>query len=372
MAKYIVAVSASYEELIMMRTTVASPSDSDWAVSGDKLSVAPGRARSATNDKIIVVSSVEDGSDIHVVTQQLSGRVAYHRFDPGTASWTVEDEEVGVPRQEHIDNYTKAADEDNISVGLCLRGDGDVIVLTMYKHAASSDNARLFTREAGIWTNRGVVGSVDTSGLSLCPNPHSSTDRVMWAHHDLDDTTLNIRAITSSNTLDAITSLDTTEDTATQLLGQGVYLSSNEFVIPYIDASDKVSLYKATIAATPSTTQYTDRSANTVYGNGRTTAPFAAFCLAVESDDTVHLLYSDASTQDLFHQPDATNASPPSEVEELDAVTVNRISCRVVNSDGNIYVAYDDAGTLKFLDISLGDVGPAAGLRTLSLTGVGL
>ncbi len=369
MAKYIVTVSASYEELIMMKTTVASPADSDWAVVGHKLSLAPGRARSATQDKIIVASSVEDTSDIHIVTQQLSGRVAYHRFDPGTDAWTVEDEEVGVPRLEDT-NFEANVAEEQLSAGLCLRADGDVVVVASYNDG-TNNQARVFTREAGTWTNRGDGAEAGCSGVMLCPKPHSSDDRVMWAYLDLGVDDVKVNTITSANGIDTATAVDTTGDTADQILGQGVYLADNALLLPYIDASDKVSLYKATIAATPSTTQYTDRSANTVYGNGRTTAPFAAFCLAVESDDTVHLLYSDASTQDLFHQPDATNASPPSEVEELDAVTVNRISCRVVNSDGNIYVAYDDAGTLKFLDISLG-AAPAVQRAKLSLLGVGV
>ncbi len=87
MAKYIPTVSADFEELIMMKATQASPSDSQWSVAGDKLTLAPGRSRETTRDKIVVVSSVEDGSDIHVVTQQESGRVAYHVFDPGTDAW---------------------------------------------------------------------------------------------------------------------------------------------------------------------------------------------------------------------------------------------------------------------------------------------
>jgi hypothetical protein len=298
------------------------------------------------------VSAIEASSDIHLVTLQQSGRVAYHHFDPGTDTWTVEDEEVEVAREET--DFEERAQEGTESIGLVRRGDGDMVVAVGYRESSGNQRIATFSRDGSTWSQRADAEAVASQNVVVCPAPHSSDDRTIFAYLDTAANQLSHNTLTSANAIGTPGDTDTTVDTATQVIGQGVYLSTDAFIFPYIDASDKVSLYELSIAATPSETQYTDRSANTVYGNGRTAVPYTAFCLCVESDDTVHLLYADASTQDLYHQPDATNATPPSETEEVDAATVNRISCRVVNTDGNIYVAYDDAGTLKFLDISLG------------------
>ena len=76
MAVYIPAITADQYRLVMMKTTTSDPADGDWDEQDGSLLLLG-------NSQIISMWAVEDGSDIHIATQQANGRVAYHVFDPG-------------------------------------------------------------------------------------------------------------------------------------------------------------------------------------------------------------------------------------------------------------------------------------------------
>ena len=96
-------------------------------------------------------------------------------------------------------------------------------------------------------------------------------------------------------------------------------------------------------------------------------------CLALDGTD-VHLIYSDddvtTPTLDLFHDDDASVAGGGTETEVEDAVTAIRVSMAKGTTD--LLYCFDDNGTLKFAQITLGGTGvtitvPAP--KAFSLTG---
>lgn len=77
-------------------------------------------------------------------------------------------------------------------------------------------------------------------------------------------------------------------------------------------------------------------------------------CMAVDGTDE-HLLYAQITTNDLFH-----DKNDGTDVEVLDDVTVNRISCNVYDRSGTkLAYVYDDGGTIKYNEVDIGVAAPA-------------
>jgi len=76
-------------------------------------------------------------------------------------------------------------------------------------------------------------------------------------------------------------------------------------------------------------------------------------CYALDGT-TTRLLYSDSASADLWSDAQTDGGSWGTDVEELDAVTINRVSCNVYDRSGSkLAYVYDDGGTIKYNEKSL-------------------
>ena len=119
--------------------------------------------------------------------------------------------------------------------------------------------------------------------------------------------------------------------------------------VPYDDGSGQIAYAEFTSADAPGAfTPNTGISDNVPAVSGNN----AIVCSALDGTDQ-HLLYSGGGVggldRDLFHDKNKT-----ADVEELDGVTVNRISCNVYDRSGaKLAYVYDDGGTIKYNEVNL-------------------
>ncbi len=146
MAKYIVLTTTDQAQLHVLKTTISTPGDGDW--DSQDSSNSP-RYTAAPEDAIISFWAYEFNSDIHIATQQASGRVAYHLFNPGDDTWTTVDEFVAAVGDTNFDEVP-----DQPGVSLSIRADGDVLVFYTYHQTTNDGDGILYAREEGSgWTN---------------------------------------------------------------------------------------------------------------------------------------------------------------------------------------------------------------------------
>ena len=302
-------------------------------------------------------------ADIHVFTQQASGRVGYGVFNPGADTWLTVDElvaEVETPS-------TYDTKPDVSAVTGAIRADSDVIVAFRGITAGGNDSTFWARRETGSWT-RALLTSSRSIGSMMGPDEQ---DRVYVAIKLTASDDFGLFIILSDNSVSSNVALDTLANTADIIAGPGVIAASKGYV-PYLDADGTINVCSFDLADTVSGVSIDTISDNAGYGDGRASAPYVAACLALEGATGVHLLYADDATQDLFHDGNVDGAGE-TDTEILDAVTVNRVTCRVGTSD--LLVIYDDGGTTKFLAIALSTAADGAGIQTfgaLTMAGAGL
>ncbi len=174
MATYTPLLAYNNKSIMMMKATGDPNTDGNWAnVGGDVY----------FGQKVGGVKSmwaVEDGSDIHIVTQLENGDVHYHVFDPGTDLWTTMNEVVVQAGDTNFDNAPV-----NHAVSLALRSDGDVVVVAAYADA-TDETMRVFSRDGTTWTNRGeATAGTDTSNHTgiVVIGPDTS-DRISWVYKE--------------------------------------------------------------------------------------------------------------------------------------------------------------------------------------------
>ncbi len=262
MAKYGILLTSDRHHIVAMKTTVASPADSDW----DNQDNAIVLQSYGCESPIKSMWAFEDSSDIHVVTQQESGRVAYHVFDPGTDAWTTADEEVVYPGPTNFE-----APPTTPGVSIAVRGDGDVIVAAAYDDATPDKRIAVIVRTSGVWSSPSVfddaTAAVDyTNPVLIGPD---SSDGITCVHTNVDDSDVEMSFISSTDVITAAgTDVDDAADTATLLVGPGV-MDGNTIWVAYIDASNDISTRDWTSAASPSFNDINaDVSDSTVLGHG--------------------------------------------------------------------------------------------------------
>ena len=349
MAFYTPLLKSTARHLVMMKATSDPETDGSWVNVGDAVMVVPPNNDSATIESMW---AFEHSSDIYVATQDTLGNVRLHIFDPGTDTWTTRNEKV-VAKEDY------AGDEPPVfpGVSVCVRSDGDVVVVFSNGFSGiEDDNLSIIIKETTWSTSVDyAIGSLFERGIALI-GPDSS-DRITGVHQSGNDN-VRTRSVDSAGVLGTAISIDGTVDTADYCVGPGIIDSSDEVYIPYIDASNHISVGQWTSAANPSgdITIHANVGDNTVKGHGATSPPFVVSCLAVDGTD-VHLLYADDTTQDIFHDADVDGGGT-TDTEIEDAVTANRISCAVLS--GNLDYVWLDGTTVKYGSESL-----ATGLNPL-------
>jgi len=322
--------------LVAMKATSDPTVDGNWASVGGMIKI----------QTIESLWAFEDGGDIHVATQNDGGEVRYHVFDPGTDTWTTQNEFV-----------VKSAPSptSTIACSIALRSDGDVII--GYGGDIAGDQAVFYARREGTtWTTDvqvdGATGSNDyrTPVLVL-----GASDRIHFFYKDSTANDLFHRSLSSTNVLDtADQTVDLTPISTTHTHRHGVsYVSGATKVrIPYVDADGTVSVGKLDSGADP--TISTDTAVSGSQDVEKDLNGTAALCMSVDGT-ILHILYSDDTDQDIFHNHNSDDSGWGTDDEEVDAVTANRISCNVYtrSSIKRLAFLYLDATTVKYAERDL-------------------
>lgn len=299
----------------------------------------------------------------------------YHDFNMGTDTWATKDKLI-------LTNTV-------ISGSIIVRSDASLIILL--NSAKESIHGATYNRvsyvkstDAGVtWTSPTAVGATGVQRHIWGSQAiKGASDRAHFFYSD--DSTAKHRSLSSADALGS----EETPTSANAVLAGGDTTPVHNFIhgVSYVsgantviktayrasgsDKLDDIVFNSAATGAAVGTAAFTD---NTIFDNG-TTAPSSVHgCFALDGT-TVHCLYSDHTTQDLFYTKEADGGSWDADTEELDAVTINAISANVYDRSGTkLSYIYDDGGTVKYNEKALGGAGDSPRTPTVGsgvLTGV--
>lgn len=370
--RYIITTDRDRTKVAALKATASIPTNLQWSSQDNNIHlwtgaadvVTSGNGRAGgpnTQDYVRSIFTTVHSSDIYVTTQQDSGRVALHIYDPGTDTWTTRDETIALAGDTNFDNAPARP-----AVTHAVRSDGDVVIVASYNDG-TNERLRVFTREGSTITNRGVadggVASTDY-GNPIAVGPNSGDDRIGWAYLDLTNDDLDTISISSANSISSATEIDAAVDTSNFVAGPGVIDDNDVAYVPYVDVDNQISIASWSLVASPTPSVETTVSQFTVANNGATAVPYPVLCLAIDGLD-VYLMYSDASTTDLYKDDNRGGAFHSTDTEVVDAVTVSRLGCRV--NGFNLDFTYLNAGGIFF-----GTFPISAGPGGASTLGIGL
>ena len=310
-------------------------------------------------DEVYSLWAVKDGTHIHIVTQEaVTGRVAYHDFNTGTDTWTTENEQ--------IDASTSAAD-DEMGCSIALRSDGDVVVI----YSEDSATGVQWAREEGAgWTLADLGGSDTHAGVLVL----GSSDRIHALYVDFSALDVQSRTIRSDNSLSTETQAHADVNV---LHGVGPGISYDDGGTQRVRAP-----VRSSASNDPDVIEF-DSADSPTFGNvnASTVTPKAVnnFILVNVSVDqkNLQLLFIANVGSNLFYNQNDDDVGW-GVAENKVSGTFDGLSSNVITRSGLVVLAHllhDSAtGLVTYGEILIRVVsdGPAAGLRTLSLTGVGI
>jgi hypothetical protein len=346
-------------DLVAMKATTDPPADADFAQTGGRVVISNDDGH---NKYIGSLWAWEDSSDIHVLTQSASGRVAYSVYDPGTDAWTIENETVVTPGDTNFDQAPTIA-----VVSGASRADGDVVCVARYTDGSGFQRLRVFTREASVWTNRGAAdgGAASTDYNAVSVVGPDSSDRISWAYKDETNDDVDLNSISSANAIAGATEIDATASfTRTYIVGRGD-ISSNTIYIPYLDSDGhpQEASWTSGASPTPSIVEISAVDAN------------VSLCLALRSNGDRHITYSDVTTDDLWRDVNS-GGGYGTDTEIEDAITHILSSCRINEPSAvDLDYFYLDSTTWHFGTVEIeagGPADPGPKVNSLMLTGLGI
>ncbi len=135
--------------------------------------------------------------------------------------------------------------------------------------------------------------------------------------------------------------------TANYIFGHGVN-SSGTIYVPWLDADNETSVVSFTSADTPSYTETNNVSDNDVVVVNSS----AAHAIVLDGTDR-HLMYSHALQLDIFRDVD-TGSGWGTDIEALDAVTVNRVYPNIYDRSGTkLAYIYSDGGAIRYNEVDI-------------------
>ena len=315
------------------------------------------------------MGTFQDGDNIHIATAGNDEQLEYHVFSMSSDTFTTSNE----------DTTGETDNIDNRAISISLETDGSIIIF----YQGASDIAmgaktrvdRAYKPSGGGWT---VDQAVDAGGVvnyflggivrgeankfHLTFKDDTNNDAKHRSVQDVDGTLSTVEDLNDSNTsgLDfvVIPPVYYDDDGVERITACWGRVNSTRVMTSEIDDD-----------GTPGAQEVASDIADLKFGE------FNASVIAVDVK-TVWLLYSDSSSSDVFSDSNDNSGGWGADVEELDAITCNLITSNVYQRGSDIVLAhvYDDGGTIKYNEKVLRTVadGPAAGLRTLALTGVGI
>jgi len=299
--------------------------------------------------QVYSIDVFQDGTRLHVASFETSLEdVYYHTFDTSDASsnqdtWTEVDTLVA--------GYTDTTSE--WSVSIIVNGDGDRFI-----HSSGDDSTYYSTRECteyhyntgSGWNTKNAMGDTDSDNV-LGPVGLGENDKihVVWKEE------VNNRYMHSSLTdVDATPSAD--ESLGSYTTSGFNYVNARKIV--YYDASGVERMTFVALASddTPYSTIIDDdgtpdtaeQVTTTTVHRGSANYHSAAMCLCVDAEnDTVYLVFADATTQDVYLIKNTNDGGWTGETEIWDAVTCDLLCANIyINKDGAKVIGYviDDGG----------------------------
>ena len=316
-----------------MKTTVASPGNTDWdSVDG---SIMVNRLGHSDQNLIASMWAFEHNSDIYVATQQDYGRIALHIFDPSTSAWTTRDEHTG-----NLDYY-RFISTSNVCVSLSVRANGDVVII--YRNRIAGAGVRCIRRVGSTWTD--ITVNTTHHNTLIC-TPPDSTNRITFVifNAGTDDTdTISFSSGNALGTEVAVDNSSTNISTAEGALGSAVIIS-NEIYAPYLDADESIGIGNWTSADNPSG-DVTLASATTNIVATESNSPIK-FGLVANGTD-LHVFYINSTDDDIWHSEDVGSGWGATDTNEITGTgVISQLSVAKLTTD--IGIIYDDAGTAKF------------------------
>lgn len=304
---------------------------------------------------------VQDGDTIHIAGSWYFGvggiHYTYNTFTTSDHGGTP-DEWVVV--DEVIEDPANGSAVGEVSISIVARSDGTVVVI--YNGDEDSVMGNPFARvdynirsSGGTWGGPVTLVADDKAAVDWFGSVAvlGASDKTHFFYKDDANSDLKHTSLTSGDSLSSVQDIDTLVNNNAHVAVRGVYYDdggTERIRVAYEDSSERLSLAQIDNDGTPgSVVAISDNDVRDI-----NEAPVA--CLAVD-DTTVHLLYgvdvaSPSDDDDLFHdQADAPQDSGDwgTDTEFLDAVTINRISCNVIDRSGKkLAMVYDNAGTIQY------------------------
>lgn len=296
----------------------------------------------------------QKSDDIHGAGQQISTGfdVYYARFDMATDTWV--DIDGAGDRDILVDSAPAGDDGPNASAcSIAVEEVGTDIVVAYQGEADKNMGTKYATIDYAKSTDSGQTWSAANSvagvanGVAHYTGPvivRGSSDRfhIFFA----EGGSVYQRTLRSNDTLEAFPSaFDTSISSAGYPFGVGI--PGSTVYIPYHDGSTDVSEASLTSADTPTVSTTVDISDNAA--EQRNSSVLAGFAL---NGTDRHLMYGEAASDDLFRDEN-TGAGWGTDVEVLDAVTINHVSPNIYDRSGiKLAYVYDDGGTIKYNEVA--------------------
>lgn len=305
---------------------------------------------SGTTTAIEAAACFPVGDVIHIAAQIATGAVYYNSYNMSTDAWTLTTSETAVAAA------TFAPSAGYSFVSLVVRSSGNVVIAHCAGLTAMASGfhmvryrERTGVNTYGTATNVDGGGSVDWGyGFAVL----GASDRVHFLFARLTAT-----QVVHQRTLSAANALET--------LGAGVgtgLSAAQTWPISYVDSGTTRVRALAAYSATENLVSFDSADAPTlsVAAGGisdrgpRNTSQQYIHALANDGT-TLHMLYADSTDSDLYHDTSTGGGGAwTTDVEEIDAATINRISTNVYDRSGKkLAMVLDDAGAIKYAEITL-------------------
>jgi len=317
--------------------------------------------------------AVAEGTDIHIATQEdgptLDGDAHYHRFSTTTDTWSLIDDLIETP--------VNAPNLRREGVSLALRSDGDIVVLytgdtdkVMGVTFNRCDYARFEGTSWSVGINVGGQGLEENHVAGVVVRGASDKMHFFWTAvlgtGDVDGFHVS---------LDSANSLGTEHQFLTESFEHGFRpgVFYDDVGVERVRAplekdagggDKRIMSCEVNDDGTPVFTRVSEFTPK-LDGFG------TLVCFALETKK-IHALFPDLSTQDLFRDENDDDGGWGTDVEILDAVTIDSVTCNVYDRSGaKLAYVYDDGGAVKYNEFDLGGGTPVSQTMESDYEGLG-
>jgi hypothetical protein len=331
---YGVLTDSTQYQLVMMKATSAPATDGSWSNVDGSILVSQEDVNRDDNHAGIIKSiwTFEDGDDLHVATQQTGGRVAYHKFDKATETWTTRDEFVD---DAGILSSGTRYEPTYPACSIAVRSNGEKVVGYGACRALSPTFLAIACRlyKAGAWGGRiDVAEAASTSYTGVVIVLGASSRRHFFFKDDTNDDAYQ-RCLRSNDVFETMPSaFDTAVNTNPSFLFGNGFLNGTTVKCPYGDTvgGNFASYAEFTSADTPTV------SINSAVTDQGGYWPGGDYLVTTALDGTDEYLIYGSSDGDIWLDKNDTT-----DTEKQPNVSCTRLSANVyADGAGATYLCY--------------------------------